>query len=385
MDQMKISKAAAGGAKTASPLRLVARVVVFLLIAAGLFVYANFAIGLSPSTHARMMFASFYDESEDSVDMVYVGSSAACRFFVSPLAYQETGMSSFVLGAASMPSFLLDNVAQEAERTQSPDLYVVELRSFRRDAAQFSESHCRRIFDSVSLASPERLDMITESLAYMEESLDEGEYDDSVASYLFPVVSYHDRLADGSMTASELLLKRPRNRTKGYQMGADTYKTSPQPAPEFSDQIDALSDFQVTELQKVMDSYQKLDAQVLYVLAPRVGTAEKCGITNALAAYVEEHGGTCLNLNTAEGFSQIGLDPKTDFYDEDHVNYRGAEKYTRYLCSYIKENYDLADHRGESGYESWDEAYQAYQGNIEKAAASKSKKEVQDQEEEVID
>ena len=42
------------------------------------------------------------------------------------------------------------------------------------------------------------------------------------------------------------------------------------------------------------------------------------------------------------------------------MNYVGAEKYTRYLTAYLKAHYDLPDHRGEAGFESWDKAYKAY-------------------------
>jgi hypothetical protein len=46
-----------------------------------------------------------------------------------------------------------------------------------------------------------------------------------------------------------------------------------------------------------------------------------------------------------------------DFYNVDHVNALGAEKYTTFLEQYLSENYDLPDHRGEPDFETWDEAW----------------------------
>ena len=37
----------------------------------------------------------------------------------------------------------------------------------------------------------------------------------------------------------------------------------------------------------------------------------------------------------------------------DHLNLTGARKVTRYLGNYLKENYELPDHREEQSYREW--------------------------------
>ena len=54
----------------------------------------------------------------------------------------------------------------------------------------------------------------------------------------------------------------------------------------------------------------------------------------------------------------IGLDWNTDTKDGgDHMNSAGAEKVSAYLADYLKDNYELTDHRGDKDYAEWDRDY----------------------------
>ena len=45
-----------------------------------------------------------------------------------------------------------------------------------------------------------------------------------------------------------------------------------------------------------------------------------------------------------------------DYYDLKHVNLDGATKYTEFLTEFLTANYSLEDHRGDPGYDSWNDA-----------------------------
>ena len=65
------------------------------------------------------------------------------------------------------------------------------------------------------------------------------------------------------------------------------------------------------------------------------------------------------------------MDFQTDFYDYGgHANAIGAEKYTAFLGKYLSENYEFEDKRGQEGYEDWDESYELWTGEMEKAKAT---------------
>jgi hypothetical protein len=54
---------------------------------------------------------------------------------------------------------------------------------------------------------------------------------------------------------------------------------------------------------------------------------------------------------------------KTDLYDSGHnthVNFSGAEKFTKYIGDYLSNNYTLTDHRDDESYSQWWEDYQEF-------------------------
>ena len=125
-----------------------------------------------------------------------------------------------------------------------------------------------------------------------------------------------------------------------------------------------LSEIAEDALEKTLDKCDELTAngdQVLFVLSPYCCLKGQKPIFNTAIDMVRERGYTALDFNTPEMYDELGLDFEKDFYNSKHVNYIGAEKYTRYLTSYLVENYDLPDHRGEAGYESWETAYSLYE------------------------
>lgn len=55
-----------------------------------------------------------------------------------------------------------------------------------------------------------------------------------------------------------------------------------------------------------------------------------------------------------------GIDYTQDFRDYAHMNTRGAEKITKYLGQYLKQNGTYPDHRGDEAFASWERDYEKY-------------------------
>jgi len=70
----------------------------------------------------------------------------------------------------------------------------------------------------------------------------------------------------------------------------------------------------------------------------------------------DENGYNYIDFN--EYSDEIGLDWNKDTFDKgDHLNFEGSVKVSNYLGKYLKEHYDLADHRQDQNYSEWDELY----------------------------
>lgn len=71
----------------------------------------------------------------------------------------------------------------------------------------------------------------------------------------------------------------------------------------------------------------------------------------------EENNIDILDMNLVD----FGLDWSTDTKDAGiHVNVLGALKLTDYVTGYLKDNYNLEDHRGQKEYENLDKDYTKY-------------------------
>lgn len=81
---------------------------------------------------------------------------------------------------------------------------------------------------------------------------------------------------------------------------------------------------------------------------------------NAVKEYASKNGIPFLDLNI--DFESFGFDWKNDTRDGgNHLNTFGARKCTLFVGEYIKQNYNLPDHRNDKKYDDWHKDYKEYQ------------------------
>ena len=206
--------------------RIVLRIAVFLLLAALLFAYFNQVLTISASDSNRKIINAFYHEEENTIDVLYLGTSASNRYFISPLAYEETGMTVFTLATMGMPLFFVPELIEEVQKTQEPQLYVIELRSVLKDKEAITDAHIRRVTDSMKF-SENRTDAIRKALDFTEGA-QESDVGEDFLEYYLPIIKYHDRFLQGDVSASEWILQTGENETKGYVTSKSTLTQRPQ-------------------------------------------------------------------------------------------------------------------------------------------------------------
>lgn len=338
--------------------KTVIRIVIFFVIAVLLLCYFNLSLTISGSDSNKKIFNAFYSEEQDTIDAVYLGTSASNRYFIGPLAYEETGMAVFTLATMGMPMFFVPNLIEEVEKTQDPQLYIIELRSMIKDKSMVNDAHIRRVTDSMKF-SPNRDDAIQKALEFTEGSVG-SDVGDGFMEYYLPVIKYHDRLIQGDVALSELFLLKDKNETKGFVTSKKTLEQVPQEEGVHTDIRTELSDDAEKTLYEVLDYCDSIDKEILFVMSPFSVKEEQAGQFNTIMGEVRSRGYEVLDFNTEEMIDILDINWETDFYNSKHVNYLGAQKYTEYLTEYLKQYYDLPDHRGDPQYESWEDAYEYY-------------------------
>lgn len=347
-----------------SPLIKILCAVIFLILCFVLFIYANFAIGYNGTTQNVGAYEAFDDLEEDTVDVMFIGSSAVSRYFIPSKAYVEEGISSFVLGAQATPIIFTDNIIDYVEKTQSPKLYVIELRNVLDGYDAVNEVDVRKTTDAIDFYKPDRIKMINEAIEVMNKHAEEGTFDDNPINYYFPIIKYHSRLTssdkDDAITTDDLLLDVPYNKTQGYRCSHNTVTQVPQQVPNYQTKACDLDSDIEEILSNLLDYCDTVDADILFTFSPYIQDKNTSMKTIAVQNYVENRGYTCLNFCSYKMTETLDVDWSTDMYNVNHFNYLGAEKYTSYLEKYLKENYDLKDHRGDESYKAWNKGYEAY-------------------------
>ncbi|MCI7145505.1 MAG: hypothetical protein MR991_03540 [Clostridiales bacterium] len=344
--------------------RIVLGIVVFMLAAGLIFVYMNKVFSMGDDDANRQTFKAMYSEAEDTIDVVYFGTSASNRYFINPMAYEESGMTCFTMATMGMPMFFIPYLAEEIDKTQDPQMYIIEIRWLLKEREQVTDAHIRRVTDNMKMSFT-KLAAVNKAFEFMDGSKGMlGDISDKKIDYMIPFIKYHGRLAQNDMAPGDFALTSTKNETKGYVLSESTTKQVNQFYSRLSDERGEMSEEAEVTLEEVLDFCDDCDKEVLFVLSPYSVKTNQMPVFNTAMDMIEDRGYTVINFNTPQMYEELEIDWDKDFYNSKHVNYLGAEKYTRWLTNYLEENYDLADHRDEKGYESWDEAYEVYRDYV---------------------
>ena len=120
-------------------------------------------------------------------------------------------------------------------------------------------------------------------------------------------------------------------------------------------------------MEEIMELCRRSGAELFLVSAPSPKNYSYRK-HNAIENYAKEKGLTYVDLNLK--IKELGITWQKDSYDKgDHLNLYGAQKVTRWLGTYLKQNYELTDHRNDPAYEDWNELSKKYEEAVKKASA----------------
>lgn len=326
-------------------IKKVASTVIFLSILIMIFVYISNVFRPSEG-YDRTHIIGF--ENQKDLDVVYIGGSA-CFVFWQPLrAWNDCGFTSYNYATNGLEATSIKYLVKNAEKEMSPELYVIGVRPFQLWSDVGSAGALRYVTDSWSVFSYNRLSLIN-------SFFDNHKREDDKISYIFDIANYHsNQEALGSQANWNYKSVHEECPDLGWEW-IDLYQyLEPPRGYETEDRAD-LDENNKATLVNLCEYCKKNQLNVLFVVCPYYIEKEDQKAYNSINDIVASYGFDFLNAN--EYYEEIGIDFSKDFYNKRHVNCFGAEKYTVFLEQYIKEHYEVADHRGENGYEMWDEEY----------------------------
>lgn len=347
-------------------IRAVIFVLLFILMTTGL------TYMLRTNGDVKDRFTGFYAEQKNSIDVIAIGSSPVYPCIAAPLLYHDTGIRLYPLSSNMQRPVAAPYLIREARKTQDPSLFIIEVRMFaaKDEDLRSNMAHTRGVTDNLKY-SVNRIKTVN--------AMTQGEEDP--LSYYMDIFKYHsnwktlifwEQIRDAFYTWPDDL--------KGYVTEDAVGPCDPEDVSGITQEL-PIPEEQEEALEEVFRELEAGGENALFLLLPYSGNTEDQKRYNCLEKLVRDRGYDFLNMNTISDGPDI--DFETDFKDYgNHTNALGAEKVTRYLEQYLEEHYDLTDHRNDpqkrgllSGLmwgrgDSWEEAYEQYISEYEKACVT---------------
>jgi len=326
-----------------------AKAVLFVLIF--LVILQSLTYMLRTNGDIKEIFVGFYAEPKNTVDVVMIGSSPVYPFYAAPKLWGEYGVAMYPLSSNVQKPEAAVYLVEEALKTQSPELFIFELRmyAYEDDAMAENMAYVRGVTDNMKY-SWNRIRLINRLVPDVAERY----------TYYFDIFKYHSNwktlVLPDQYTAFRYERLHP---LKGYVMSD---KVLPGEGADYSmvTEQTAIPSEQEENLRTLLAYLQEKDLEALFIVSPMVLDEDMQKKFNYMENIITAYGYPYLNLNYY--YDELEIDFATDYYDGgSHTNASGAEKCTAFLGEYLTTHYALTDRRGDKKYGAWDEAYVYWQ------------------------
>ena len=315
------------------------RIICFILVLMVVLILANkvFRFKYSDGIYTA---EKFYELENNSVDVLFLGSSHAYENFNTGTLWDEQGIASFIFAGSVQPMWNSYYFLKEALKTQTPKLIVLEgFRLVMKD--EFSEDS-RIIFNNFGLRwSLDKVDSIKASAPR-----------ERWTEFFLEYIQYHNRYSE--LSAEDFLPNKGNHQYddwKGFGCNMDTVEFK---AKDLSDVTEKDELYEKTEkyYRATIELAQEHNIPILVVVCPYAGIKKaEQRLYNTAKDIATEYGVPFINCNLL--IDEIGIDYQYDAGDSSHLNYRGNQKLSTFIGNYLVNNYNIPDHRGDENYASW--------------------------------
>lgn len=296
-------------------------------------------------SHEMVNEKSFYSEPRNSMDTMVFGSCAASSG-ASPLTmYDQYGFTSYVRSSTDQPPYFSYYLMKDSLRFQQPKVFVLEMGQFFRSGEPFeNEELAHRAIDYMRL-SRVKLEAVS--------PLDKGEQ----LSYLLPFFRYHERWHDLSVTDFSYYDTSTHSYMKGQLNETSELSAKLEEKETASDA--KLPEENLRVFEQIVSLCRDEGIELCLLKTPTLDWDQ--GRHKAVQALADKYGLAFLDYSLAELQERSGIELKDDLAGEGFtLSLSGAQKLSRHLGAYLRDTYQLADHREERRFKQWNTDLTAY-------------------------
>ncbi len=340
--------------------------IIFFMLILGVIVYFLCDIFEIKNGYMSKGYASYKNFEEDTIDAVFIGTSGVNRSWIAVEAFDLYGMTVATLSTDALPCWITLDMIKEAYKYQNPKLVILDMRMFTKyDPSKYPElsmTRARRAIDTLDFFSWNRIDAINRTLELGST------YDIGISrfdpSFFFSFIQYHEMWSEddfeifseiGSPTATYLGF---------YVNKKKSIYVEPQKKSKWTDEYLEIAPIAIECLDEILEYCDENNIELLFVDTPHTLSSSDSKRNNEFCRLLDERNQKYVLFTdpeyvyTAEDADdpeakENKINRKKHYYDVNHLNFYGAEIFTRIFAEYLKENYDLPDHTGDERCPEW--------------------------------
>lgn len=318
-------------------INLVKGIVVICVFAIVLHIASTILMHKSEDGYSQMQ--SYYKQIDNTVDVLFLGSSKIYCQIDTGILWDDYGMASFDLGGAEAPTWNSYYFMKEALKTQRPKviIYDATIVGYRQDVLYQPEVW--------SMTNNYGMHWNANRIMQLRANTDDYLF----KKLLFPLDTMHSRYKE--LKKNDFIDENNSINYKGfdYRNTTEVFET-----PDVSGMTESFVFDEKHEiyLRKMIELSKAENIPFVVMITPYAVTPDEQGYFNYVEDICMEEGITYIDFNKM--YDELSLDFSTDMAEKVHLNFSGTKKLTEYLGKYIVDNYEITDHRGDPMYSSWD-------------------------------
>lgn len=333
--------------------KFIIKLLIFLCIFSLLFISISYIV--RPESDMKERYTGFYAEDKDSIDAIMIGPSSVSPLIASPYIWNEYGITTYPLSTNAQPVAAVKYIIEEAQKTQSDALFIIDTTMFMVETETLlTEPRIRNVIDNMKYSFT-RFRAINELVEDRASRID----------YYFDISKYHSAiLSEDGLGLDDIKYFNFENENiyKGYLFVEAVKIFEPIDVSDVSE-LEPIPASAEEELIALMDYCKQNDVDVLFFSNPYILADSQKMKHNYIERLVNEHNYGFIDFNDL--YDVMGIDFGKDFYNENHMNVYGAEKFSKLLGEYLVNMYDFEDKRSDEEYASWNESYAAWREQAE--------------------
>ena len=265
----------------------------------------------------------FYKRKENSIDVLFLGSSHAYTSFNPDIIKEKTNLESYIFATQQQPIWITYYYLEEALKYQNPKYVVLEVHMLTAFNYEYTEeSITRDAIDKMKFS----LNKINANKASLEKK-------DRI-KYYFNIVKYHSRYKQLIKDDFNIAFRGYTINNKGYK--ALLYKKNVFDVNkiEYSNHKIGLSDKNKEYLNKIINLCKKNNIKLMFVKTPAIYNKYSCARLNSVDKIADDN--DILFINYIKDINKLNFNYDIDFFDSGHLSWLGSNKLTLDFIKYLK-------------------------------------------------